>query len=351
MIVTCNAGSSNIKLALYDGQQRRAQAQVATREEALAWIGAQPREITAFSHRVVHGGREFSAPVRVDARVLAALEALTPLAPLHQPASLALMRTLMEAHPDASHIACFDTAFHHTLPPLEKRLPLPASYAAQGLERYGFHGLSYQSIAERLPGVTPARKVIAAHLGNGASMCAMVEGKSCAVSMGFSTLDGLMMGTRCGSLDPGAVLHLVEKEGMEAASRLLYRESGLKGVSGIGNDVRELLASDEPQAREALALFAYTAAKWAGALAVAIGGMEALVFSGGIGERAAAVRAAICEHLAWLGVELNERANTENAERISAEKSAIGVYILPADEDEMLAQAARSMARSSSNSL
>lgn len=347
-IATVNAGSSTVKLALFNADRLKPLERVTLRtpQEAIAWLQARKdAHITAFSHRVVHGGRMFTQPVRIDDAVMKQLEALIPLAPLHQPAHLSLIAQLQQAFSHAAHIACFDTAFHHTLPELERMLPLPQQWRVQGLERYGFHGLSYQYIASQLPavlGVAASGRVVVAHLGNGASVCGLANGVSRATSMGFSTLDGLMMGTRCGSLDPGVVLHLQQQCGLSAdeVSQLLYKNSGLKGVSGISADMRELSASSSKEARIAIELFCLSAAKQIAQTATTIGGMDTLVFTAGIGENAANVRALICAHLAWLGIAVDVAANDTHAQTISAQQSRIGVYVIPTDEESVLAEGA-----------
>ena len=300
-------------------------------------------EIIAIGHRVVHGGTRFTAPTRVTETVLATLDALSPLAPLHQPHNLSAIRAIAQIAPHLPQIACFDTAFHATAPALATRLPLPQSYAARGYRRYGFHGLSYEYIAGALAEADPALakgRVIAAHLGNGASLCAMRAGQSCDTTMGFTALDGLMMGTRTGALDPGVVVQLVEQEGLSGAALedLLYRQSGLLGVSGISSDMRALHASDSPHAAEAIALFAWSAARQAASLMVALGGLDGIVFTAGIGEHDPVIRAMICEHLGWTGARLDPEANAANAALISAADSAITLRVIPTDEERMIAR-------------
>ena len=275
-------------------------------ETQLRFVGA--------GHRIVHGGAEFSQPVVVDDRIVAALEALVPLAPLHQPHNLAAIRAITAASPDLPQVACFDTAFHQTQPPVAQVVALPRELTAEGVRRYGFHGLSYEYIA-----VGPARRgarvaagrVVVAHLGNGASLCAMNGGRSVATTMGFSPLDGLVMGTRPGSLDPGVLLYLMSRHAMDAAAieALLYHRSGLLGLSGLSSDMRTLLASPDPRAREAVDVFVYRIGRELGSLAAALGGLDALVFTAGIGEHAPEIRARVCRDAGWLGVELDEAAN------------------------------------------
>jgi acetate kinase len=294
-------------------------------------------------HRVVHGGTEFVAPVRIDARVLDALERLVPLAPLHQPKSLAAVRAIERMFPGIAQVACFDTAFHRTQPKLARALALPRRFTEQGVERYGFHGLSYEYVASALarlaPGLADAR-VIAAHLGNGASLCALRAGRSVATTMGFSTIDGLVMGTRPGALDPGVLLYLIDRYGMDARSleRLLYEESGLLGVSELSADMRVLLASAQPRARDAVDLFVYRLGRELGSLAAALGGLDAIVFTGGIGENSAAIRARVCRDAAWLGVALDEVANETGATRISADGAPVSAWIVPSDENLVIAR-------------
>jgi acetate kinase len=300
------------------------------------------RELIGIGHRVVHGGAGFSAPCLVDGAVMAALTALNDLAPLHQPHNLAAIEAMLALRPDLPQVACFDTAFHHAMPALATWLALPRALHDAGVRRYGFHGLSYEFIARQLAVLEPdlARgRVIAAHLGNGASLCAMKAGQSVDTSMGFSALDGLMMGTRCGTLDAGAVLHLMLQRGMGApeVQDMLYRRSGLLGVSGLSSDMRELSASPAPEAAEAIALFAWRAAREAGALITSLGGLDGIVFTAGIGEHDAAMRARICAHLHWAGVEIDPQANAAHAPVISTPDSAIRIRVIPTDEERMIA--------------
>lgn len=380
-IVTLNAGSSSIKFALYelsadglrfdaggkieeigtaprlrarnaqgavilerDWPQRDAISHEHLLEELFAWATTQlgDREIVAVGHRIVHGGAEFAAPRRIDDALLEALESLIPLAPLHQPHNLAAVRALRALASHLPQIACFDTAFHHDLPPLATRLPLPRAFHEQGVRRYGFHGLSYEHIAARLADADPGRaggRVIAAHLGNGASLCAMREGKSVDTTMGFTALDGLMMGTRSGALDPGVVLHLQMQLGMSAqeAETLLYKQSGLLGVSGVSSDMRALHASDAPEAAEAIDLFVRQAARQAAALIPALGGLDGVVFTAGIGENDPVIRARICESLSWTGLALDPEANKANAAVISTPESKLLVHVIPTDEEAVIA--------------
>ncbi len=299
----------------------------------------------AVGHRVVHGGTRYAAPIRVTPEVLAALEALTPLAPLHQPYNVAPIRVLAGRHPSLPQVACFDTAFHQTAPAIAQAFALPPPFPGEGVRRYGFHGLSYEYIAERLREVdrrTAAGRVIVLHLGNGASACAMIDGRSVASTMGMTALDGLMMGTRAGSLDPGVLLYLMREHGMDAAAleTLLYKRSGLLGVSGVASDMRALLASDDERARFAVELFCYRATREIGSLAAAIGGADALVFTAGIGEHAPPVRAKIVETLAWLGFAIEADTNAGNALSIAAQGSK-PVYVIPTNEELMIARHTR----------
>ncbi|EQB16730.1 MULTISPECIES: acetate/propionate family kinase [Sphingobium] len=313
--------------------------------DLFAWATDHPlegQEVVAIGHRVVHGGTEYAAPRRVDAPLLDKLEALCPLAPLHQPHNLAAIRAIAALAPDLLQVACFDTAFHHDKPAVASRLALPRAFHDQGIRRYGFHGLSYEYIARRLGEIDPALaagRVIAAHLGNGASLCAMRAGKSVDTTMGFTALDGLMMGTRCGSIDPGVVLHLQTQLGMSATEveTLFYRESGLLGVSGISSDMRTLTASAAPQAAEAIDLFTWRAAREVAALTASLGGLDALVFTAGIGENSAEVRSRICARLDWLGVTIDEIANAGDALRIGMPDSPVAVHVIPTDEERMIA--------------
>jgi acetate kinase len=296
----------------------------------------------AVGHRVVHGGAGFTAPVRVDGEVLGALRGLIPLAPLHQPHNLAAIDAVTEQAPGLPQVACFDTAFHSTQPAIAQAFGLPRRYADEGLRRYGFHGLSYEFIASVLPELDARAahgRTVVAHLGNGASLCALAGGRSVATTMGFSTLDGLMMGTRPGALDPGVLLYLLDHHAMDARAleRLLYHESGLLGVSGISGDVRTLLESSEPGARAALDLFVYRIGRELGSLAAALGGLDALVFTGGIGEHAASIRARICKGASWLGLTLDEAANELGGPRISHEPSRVRAWVVPTNEELMIA--------------
>ena len=303
----------------------------------------QNLELIAVGHRVVHGGPRYDRPVLVDRTVLAELERYVSLAPLHQPNNLAPIRSILARSPDLPQVACFDTAFHRGHSALADRYAIPERLYEEGVRRYGFHGLSYEYIASRLPQVAPkiaAGRVIVAHLGSGASMCALSGGRSVESTMGFTALDGLPMGTRPGQIDPGVVLYLIEEKRMTAAQvqDLLYRECGLKGLSGISNDVRELAASRDPRARFALDYFVYRIGLQAGLLAAALGGLDAFIFTAGIGENSPSVRASIAEKLAWLGGVLDPQANAAGDTSIAARDSRIGLYVVPTDEELMIAR-------------
>jgi acetate kinase len=293
-------------------------------------------------HRVVHGGAEYAAPMRVDDAVLSRLDAYVPLAPLHQPHNLAVIRAIGARFPGVPQVACFDTAFHRTMPEVAQLYAIPLAYAAEGVRRYGFHGLSYEHVARRLPSLDPraaAGRTIAMHLGNGSSMCAMSACRSVTTTMGFTAVDGLPMGTRSGAVDPGVLLYLMDRHGYATRDleRLLYHRSGLLGVSGISPDVRVLLASDAPEARLALDLFVYRAGREIGSLAAALGGLDAIVFTGGIGEHQAGIRADICRAAGWLGLRLDDDANRRHGPRISRDDSTVTAWVVPADEESVIA--------------
>lgn len=373
-VLVLNAGSSSLKFALIeaDGQTRRLSGKIdglperprfkasgpgiahdvalpagLTAEGALDalfdWLGVQGllTGIGAVGHRVVHGGGDYSAPVRVDGVVIERLEALAPLAPLHQPANLAPIRRLLASHPGLPQVACFDTAFHADIDAIEQRYAIPASLHEAGIRRYGFHGLSYEWIASRLQEIDPDAAIgrsVVMHLGQGASLCALRAGRSVATSMGFSTLAGVPMATRPGELDPGILLHLLA-QGHDAAAleQLLYRESGWLGVSGISADMRTLLASEAPAARVAIDLFVHRVVQQIGALAATLGGLDALVFTAGIGENAAPIRAAVLQRLAWLGVVPDEAANDRHGPRLTGEGSRVRAWVIPTDEEAVIA--------------
>ncbi|ACK51628.1 acetate kinase [Methylocella silvestris BL2] len=302
--------------------------------------------VDAVGHRIVHGGAEFSEPVRLTTEALARLERLTPLAPLHQPHNLAPVRTLLDIAPHIPQVGCFDTGFHASQPPLAQAFALPAEITERGVRRYGFHGLSYEYIASALPHYDPSlaqARVIVAHLGNGASLCALRAGRSVASTMGFTAVDGLPMGTRSGALDPGVILYLLDelKMGPREIERLLYKQSGLLGVSGVSSDMRSLEASDNPRARLAIDLFVYRIGREIGSLAAALGGLDALVFTAGIGEHSASLRRSVCLGAAWLGLVLDEAANESGASRISAPGSRVSAWVAPTDEELMIARHAK----------
>jgi acetate kinase len=384
-ILALNIGSSSIKLALFDavtlepilrsnitevGRDTRAtitspgQPTVSERPvaadigEAVRWLLTELRErypkghFAAVGHRVVHGGTRFDKPVRIDGNVLAELEALAVLAPAHQPAEIALIRDVQKLLPDVPQVACFDTAFHRTQPKLSQWFALPRALSESGIVRIGFHGLSYEYIASVLPqvaGAHPYGKTVVAHLGHGASVCAMRDLRSVSTSMGFTPLDGLMMGTRCGAIDPGVLLHLQRQRGMSAqdVADLLGNRSGLLGVSGISDDVRVLEASDDPRAREALEMFAERAATAIAAQCVVLDGLDALVFTGGIGENADGVRKRIGDRLRWLGVALDDAHNASHAPRISADDARVQVLVIPTNEERVIARATARLLASS----
>ncbi len=380
-VLTLNAGSSSIKFGLFDitgdaprpratgmveniagaarlrleteaDKKTREVAGVVDHEGALREIlrtltdGFADARILAVGHRVVHGGPAHDAPARLTEGVMEELERLAPFAPLHQPHNLAGVRAAMGAFPEATQVACFDTAFHRKQPWVNDVFALPREYYDKGVRRYGFHGLSYEYISGELARIAPhlhSGRVIVAHLGNGASMCALLGGRSVGSTMGFSALDGLPMGTRCGQLDPGALLYLMEQEGMDAASisDLLYKRSGLLGLSGLSNDMRALEASDTPEAAQAIDYFVFRIRRELGALAAVLGGLDALVFCGGIGENARSVRARVCEGMGWLGLDLDHAANAANARVISAELSRARALVIPTDEEVVIARAAQ----------
>lgn len=386
-IAVLNAGSSSIKFAIYDahddgtelfhgqvegiGASPRLEAKkadgtvVATRSwpdgtldhhGATAEIMSTGREllagrhVLAFGHRVVHGGTAYAAPTRIDDAVMRELAKLVPLAPLHQPHNLAPIAAILHAAPHLPQIACFDTAFHRSQPALAQEFALPRELTADGVKRYGFHGLSYDYVVTRLLETQPAlakSRLIVAHLGNGASLCAVRDGRSIASTMGFTAVDGLMMGTRTGSLDPGVLLYLQQERGLDAKAveDLLYRKSGLLGVSGISSDMRTLRDSTAPEAREATDLFVYRIVREIGSLAAALGGLDGIVFTAGIGEHDAATRAEVSAGCAWLGVKLDPALNAAGEGRISAEASTVSAWVVPTDEQRMIARYTRTALR------
>jgi acetate kinase len=377
-IVVINAGSSSVKFAIYEGDtdiRFRGQVQgigiaphlgivdaegtliaednwaadgfgheEATRQllrRGVALIKGDP--IIGVGHRVVHGGTHYAAPIRVDNAVLASLSELIPLAPLHQPHNLTPIRTILEVAPTVPQIACFDTAFHRTQPRVAQSFALPKHLTEQGVRRYGFHGLSYEylvsQLRERWPNLASQRLVIA-HLGNGASLCAVAAGQSVASTMGFTAVDGLMMGTRCGALDPGVVLYLMQQNRMDAAEieTLIYTQSGLLGVSGISSDMRTLRASADPAAHEAIALFVYRIVREIGSLTAALGGLDGIVFSGGIGENDPATRAEVIESCSWTGAIIDHRKNARGIGGVESDTSRIPVLVIPTDEERLIAR-------------
>lgn len=304
--------------------------------------------IVGAGHRVVHGGAKFAGPVLIDNGVMQEIERLAPLAPNHQPHAIAAIQAIAANWAGLPQVACFDTAFHRQQPRLAQLFALPRELSDAGVLRYGFHGLSYEYLLGELAKIAGPRadgRVILAHLGHGASLCALHHRRSVATTMGFTALDGLMMGTRCGELDPGVVLHLQQAQGfdIEKVADLLYNRSGLLGVSGISDDLRVLETSDDPHAREAIELFAYRAAREIGSLAAALGGLETLVFSGGIGERSAQMRKRICEHVRWLGANIDDAANASHQTQISDGKSTLDVFVIPTDEEIVIAGATQAL--------
>jgi acetate kinase len=313
-----------------------------------AWLAAHQageHDLAAVGHRVVHGGVTYAAPVRIDAQVMPALEALVPLAPLHQPHALAAIRAVTAAVPDLPQYACFDTAIHRAQPRIAQEFAIPRALTEDGVRRYGFHGISYEYIASVLPAEIAQGRVVVAHLGNGASLCAMAAGRCVATTIGFTALEGLPMGTRSGAIDPGVLLYLMQQRGMDAhaVEDLLYNKSGLLGVSGVSSDMRVLLASDRAEAKEAVELFCYRIARELGSLAAALGGLDGLVFTAGIGERAAPVRAAVLRQSAWLGLTLDPAANDKHAPRISKPGVSPSAWVIPTDENLMIARHVRTL--------
>jgi acetate kinase len=379
-IAVLNAGSSSIKFSLFRGDDLQlvvrgqaeaiqtaprftakdpAGATVSTRswdegttlghDGALQHIVEFVREhlgqmqLAGIGHRVVHGGLQYAQPVRVDSAVVEDLAQFVPLAPLHQPHNLTPIRLLLERRPELPQAACFDTAFHRAQPELAQMFALPKELHDAGVRRYGFHGLSYEYIASVLPqydAKAASGRCIVLHLGNGASMCALSAGRSVASTMGFTAVDGLMMGTRCGALDPGVILYLMNQRGMDARAieNLIYSESGLLGVSGVSSDMRTLLASGEARAKLAVDLYVYRIGRELGSLAAALGGLDAIVFTGGIGENSAEIRARICHEARWLGVGLDAQANRDGGPRISLATGRVGAWVVPTNEELMIAR-------------
>jgi acetate kinase len=389
-ILTLNAGSSSIKVGLFEvtgggllqqvsrgqvegigstphfiaqdergrvppGRDRLAPGQTfqALLESVIGWAESQlgADALIAVGHRVVHGGADHIGPELVSDDLLAALDRLAPLAPLHEPHNIAPIRAIAAARPGLPQVVCFDTAFHHTMPKVATRFALPRDYEEAGVRRYGFHGLSYEYIASRLRDIAPTLlegRVIVAHLGNGASLCAMRQGRSIDTTMGFTTLDGLVMGTRCGNLDPGVVLYLQRERKLTVpqVEDVLYCQSGLLGVSaGIASDMRALLASKDARAGEAIDLFVFRIAREIGALASSLGGLDGLVFTAGIGEHAPEIRAKVCARLGWLGAELDVEANARDAAIISLPQSRVEIRVTPTDEERVIAMHTLAMLR------
>ena len=378
MIGVLNAGSSSVKFSVFDDQLRldvRGQVEgihtaphFAARDSggkpageerwpegtklghagALDAIVAFVRErlrgggLAGIGHRVVHGGMEYTRPVRMDRKILRALEKLNPLAPLHQPHNLAPISLLFDRMPTLHQVACFDTSFHRTNPEIAQMFALPSAMHELGIRRYGFHGLSYEYVASQLPA---NEKTVVLHLGNGASMCALAGGRSVASTMGFTAVDGLPMGTRCGNIDPGVILYLMDQGGMDARAveKLVYNQSGLLGVSGISSDMRTLLASREPKAKLAVDLYVYRIGRELGSLAAALQGVDALVFTAGIGENSAEIRARVCRDAAWLGVELDPKANAAGGPRITTASSRVSAWVVPTNEELMIARHTRAL--------
>ena len=328
---------SHLDAAVSDGK--------AAIDELGSWLRSRygNARVLGVGHRVVHGGAKYAGPVQVTKGVLVDLYQLIPLAPLHQPYNLAAIDRISERMPDVPQVACFDTSFHQTCAPIAKLVPLPKDLRKTGVQRYGFHGLSYEYIASVLPQVAPeiaGARVIVAHLGSGASMCAMKNGISVDSTLGFTALDGLCMGTRPGALDPGVVLYLYQGLGLSAKEieSTLYKKSGLLAISGISNDMRNLLVADEPDARLAIDYFVYRAAKEIGALAAVLGGVDGLVFTAGIGENSPEIRKRICEASSWLGVQLDPEANSNNCPQISTPLSQVSTWVIPTNEELMIAR-------------
>jgi acetate kinase len=351
-ILVINAGSSSIKYAVYDASTlnrvTRDTVEIPpgqTYDAAFAQILSliKTHDVVGVGHRVVHGGRDFSAPQNLDAAVLKKLEDLIPLAPLHQPHNLKPAALVMANYPGMPQVACFDTAFHRTQSRLAQIFALPRNLTDDGIVRYGFHGLSYEYIAGVLP--KNAGRTIVAHLGNGSSLCAMKDGKSVATTMGFTPLDGLMMGTRTGAIDPGVALYLIEQKGMTAAqvADIFNKHSGLKGVSGTTADMRTLLSAGTPEAAEAVDLYCLTVAKNIASLTVNLGGIDTLVFTAGIGENAAPIREKICAHLGHMNVHINPAANVQKNPGAIGVASGIAVRVIKTDEELMIAQHVRAM--------
>jgi acetate kinase len=324
----------------------------------LDWIKNHYQQVVikAISHRLVHGGRDFLDPIKITKEELVELKKLIPLAPLHMPEEIDFIEKIFGKYPTITQVACFDTSFHRKQPEIATLFAIPKKYSDEGVIRYGFHGLSYEYSTSQLEALNDQRKrskVVVAHLGNGASVCAIKDGKSIATSMGFTALDGLVMGTRCGQIDPGVIFFLIEEKGLSAneVESMLYKKSGLLGVSGITSDVKDLLASADPQARTAIELFCYRAALEIGSMITALGGIQTFVFTGGIGEKAVAVRARICDHLSWLGIDIDQAKNQQNNAVITQDTSKVEVRIIPANEELVMARHTLRIIYTNQNSL
>ena len=382
LILTLNAGSSSVKFALFEAGESEPELVARGQVEGIGtaphfvakdatgsllaesywepvgggeghtvafrqirrWLSEaiEGERLLAVGHRVAHGGEQHAQPVIIDEQVVSELTRLIPLVPLHQPHNLASIRAVAKSHPELPQVACFDTAFHRQRPAVSDRFALPYDLYEKGIRRYGFHGISYEYIVSRLEKIVPdlsRGRVVVAHLGSGCSMCAIRRGKSVETTMSFSALDGLPMGTRCGTLDPGVLLYLMRQDrfGVEALEDLLYKRSGLIGISGVSNDMRALQESDEPRAQEAIDYFLYRVGQSLGALAASLGGLDGLIFTAGIGENDAATRARVCQDAAWLGIEIDPKANERRDLKISVGDSTPSVWVIPTDEERMIA--------------
>lgn len=349
-------GGARSKLKVADAQGHSLGDQAVAGADHDGWIAAiqswfaghvgGDAQFDGVGHRIVHGGEKYQQPTLIDDAVLAGLEELVPLAPLHEPHQIAAIRAVIKSTPHVRQVACFDTAFHANQPRVAREFALPREYTERGIRRYGFHGLSYEYIVSALPSIAPEcprARLVVAHLGSGASMCAVAAGRSVATTMGLTALDGLPMGTRCGSLDPGALLYLIQHEHLSPAAleRLLYERSGLLGVSGLSADMRQLLASTLPAAAEAVDLFVYWIGRELGSMVAALGGLDALIFTGGIGEHAHQIRSRVCQQAGWLGISLDEAANETGALRISKAGSPTSAWVVSTNENLMVARHTR----------
>ena len=382
LILTLNAGSSSVKFALFEASESEPELVAKGQVEGIGsaphflakdsdgsllaesywepvgggeghtvafrqiwrWLRdvTEGRRLLAVGHRVVHGGEQYAQPVLIDDQVLSELTRLIPLVPLHQPHNLASIRAVAKSHPELPQVACFDTAFHRQRPAVSERFGLPYDLYEKGVRRYGFHGISYEYIVSRLKKIAPdlfEGRVVVAHLGSGCSMCAIDGGKSVETTMSFSSLDGLPMGTRCGTLDPGVLLYLMGQDGLSVkdVESLLYKRSGLLGISGVSNDMRALQESDDPRARDAIDYFTYRIRHDLGALTASLGGLDGLVFTAGIGENDPILRATVCRDAAWLGIEIDPDSNKRGEQRITVGDSKPSVWVIPTDEERMIA--------------